>query len=1573
MIRISLLVLIGLILLFITCFFIIHIPSVQTKLTSQINHIVSKQINSTFEAKGVDLGFLKTLILKDIYIEDQQNDTLLFASKLSIDVSPLNLFWKEIYLNSIFLEGTNIHLSHSKQDSIANFQFLIDAFSSDSTSEDTTTSSFPFKLGVRKIKIKDFNFRMDYSASGFLLNTKWENFSILINELNLDSTRLNLHSILLDEAYIEFEKLLRDTTIVPNESELEKENNSITIVDIPWDVSISRLKLTNNTFSYSDREFPAADSGIDFSHIYLSPLNMEIENANLKDMSASLSVKELAFVENNSDYRLIGLSGDISADSQQVTLQNFLLNTPYSIIQNYSRLEYPDFEILLNKPESIRFFTQFDNSSIGLKEISFFAPKLAFDSLFLAQELNLKGNLQGSFNSVFGNNLEFSLGDSTELNGSFQISQNVKRDSTTFLLKLSSFSTQYEDLIKVIPNRVPENLRTLGQIDLTGVFEGNLYDIIGNVSIQTDIGSLFVNAVSYFDSNYEDATYKGIVRLEEFNIGQFVNSDSLGSLSFAAKVDGKGLTLDSLNADLEGEISSFSFNGYTYKDIFINGLYQKNKFSGEIDINDQHIAANFNGLVNIADSIPIFNFQANIDTIDLEPLNLYPSKLSLSGELITNFSGNNIDNIEGDASLSQVWISDSTYSYSEENIELSASENTSGEKHISLTSDIIHASLDGFYNIESLPELFNDFINKYFPLDELLGSTSDSTSLFSQPDSSNAFISENFSFSFSADRLTRLTQLFDPALEKLDTLAFEGNFNNQANELNLRLWIPDLIYQGISVDSIVLISEGDPSKLSFSTSAFQTSLNSSFSIKEIKLSGQLKDQQMSTNLYISGDTVKRKLMTGFTINQLKDDFFQVFLNDDFYLNDTSWQINPEHTILYNGNSWDLSKVSLSKSSQKLSIKHRTSQQNPWYISFENFRLKEITEFIRYKGYDLSGTLNGEVSINRNKNEQIVLIDLGVQDLILNEQQLGKLSLKADQNSSDGIINLSSQLVGAQNQFKGEGKYDAQNEEVYFLLKLEQLKLSVFEAIAPDQFSNSLGFLAGDLEISGSPKKPVVQGKLFFKDASAYLEYVQTQYSFPNEKISLSQNAITFDEFTMLDSLGNEAYLNGSIRHNYFDEFVFDLLFRTNSFQFINSERGVNPLFYGNITLGMVADFQGPLDELNVTATAKTMPNTNFTILQSSEQEEASLQENFIIYTNTLDTTVTDSFQTEIAYEIDNNGYNLDLTLEITPEAKFTYIVDPVSGDQVSARGSANLQVDFPENGDLQIFGSYTLEEGSYDFSFENVVKKQFSIQPGSRINFQGDVTSSRMDITAIYSLRTTTDELTDRQSSQSSSSKVRQEVQVLLNMKDKIFSPSLSFDIKIPSIEGGGISNPVGQELNRLRQNPSSLNKQVFGLLLFGSFISSESNTSLSTGLENAAVSSVSKLITQQLNRLADKYIQGVTINLNVDSYKNDLSDGDNARVSQLQLGVSKQLFNDRITVEVEGDLQVSDNESLNSDANFSGIAGNFVLKYRITEDGRYNIRVFRRNDQNSFINSSGGNGNSVRTGVGVSYQKSFK
>jgi hypothetical protein len=321
-----------------------------------------------------------------------------------------------------------------------------------------------------------------------------------------------------------------------------------------------------------------------------------------------------------------------------------------------------------------------------------------------------------------------------------------------------------------------------------------------------------------------------------------------------------------------------------------------------------------------------------------------------------------------------------------------------------------------------------------------------------------------------------------------------------------------------------------------------------------------------------------------------------------------------------------------------------------------------------------------------------------------------------------------------------------------------------------------------------------------------------------------------------------------------------------------------------------------------------------------------------------------------------------MNISTDSSAVFTMVVDERTGDQLTARGRSNLVFGMDKSGKMDLTGTYEVESGSYNLSLQ-ALKRKFDIVRGSTITWTGDPYSAVIDLNATYTANTPSIDLIANEvagRTQTDINKFKQKLPFLvtLKMEGELLKPKITFDITLPT-NVLSLWPDVDQKLQQIRTQESELDKQVFALLLLNRFVGEDPLQSQAGGgstLGNMAFQSASQILTNQLNQLAGSLIKGVDINFDLNNQQ-DYSTGTEQDYTELNVSVSKRLFSDRIQVSVGSNFDVQGTGAAGQSA--SNIAGDVAVDYKLTKDGRYMVRAYRKNQYEAVIE-----GQVVETGV---------
>jgi hypothetical protein len=421
---------------------------------------------------------------------------------------------------------------------------------------------------------------------------------------------------------------------------------------------------------------------------------------------------------------------------------------------------------------------------------------------------------------------------------------------------------------------------------------------------------------------------------------------------------------------------------------------------------------------------------------------------------------------------------------------------------------------------------------------------------------------------------------------------------------------------------------------------------------------------------------------------------------------------------------------------------------------------------------------------------------------------------------------------------------------------------------------------------------------------------------------------------------------------------------------MNKPASRDALYYGTVILDcdivVTGDQERPIVEMH----AELEKGTNLTlVLPESELavEERRGIVRFVDIVNPPTSILSRPIAGSQGDSTESIRSTIDLTshITVTRDSKLRIVIDPAAGDSLVIQGDATLSFLVDPSGRITLTGQYEIVQGSYVLSFGGFLKREFAIEQGSSLKWLGSPYNADVDITAAYSVKAAVldliqDQLTGISDAERNKYKQEFPIQVHIIMRGKLLSPEIRFKLDLPPDKRGVLNGTVYAKLNELNGQESELNKQVFALLVLGRFLPEQplNVAGGNGGISGFARSSVSQLLSTQLNRLSERYIAGAHLAVGVESYE-DYSTGSAEGRTQLQLALSKQLFDERVTVQVGGNVDVEGQRSQQKILN--NFAGDVKVLYKLTEDGRWQMQVFRENSYEGAID-----GQILKTGAGV-------
>ncbi len=484
----------------------------------------------------------------------------------------------------------------------------------------------------------------------------------------------------------------------------------------------------------------------------------------------------------------------------------------------------------------------------------------------------------------------------------------------------------------------------------------------------------------------------------------------------------------------------------------------------------------------------------------------------------------------------------------------------------------------------------------------------------------------------------------------------------------------------------------------------------------------------------------------------------------------------------------------------------------------------------------------------------------------------------------------------------------------------------------------------------------MEGDIFADSLQVKIDFTNTWYS-ASDSIHLRPGIIDIKNVTVRDIEGHTA----TLKHTFFKEPVFDFAV-TNARDLLSydTDSRISPDWYGRIYGNGSAFISGRPGVVNIKVSMTTTPGSHFTFVLS---DQLIADEYSFITFRKKDGPDTEPHRNDdiprevrLARELaqqqsqdESSAYNMDIQVDITPDAAMTIVMDPVGGDEIKANGAGNLRLTYGSlNNDLRMYGVYTLEDGSYNFTLQDIIIKDFSIRRGSSIAFHGDPYNAQLDINAVYQVNANLSDLDESFLQDKDLNRTNVPVQALLMVKGDMRQPDIKFDLLFPTL-----NEDIYRKVHSIVSTEDMMNRQIIYLLALNRFYTPDYVASTTKGSEVFAVASstISSQLSSMLGKLSDHW----SIAPNLRSDRGDFSD------VEVDVALSSRLLNNRLLF--NGNFGYRD-KSLNTNQ----FIGDFDIEYLLNRKGTWRLKAYNRyNDQNYYVRTA-----ATTQGVGLMFRKDF-
>jgi hypothetical protein len=1570
---------IGKVLLGLVCFILglllivyiaLQIQPVQQFAADKATGWLSEKLETQVSIGRVKIDFFKKIVLEDIYVEDQQQDTLLYAGALKVDIGLFALMRQTINVNSIELDRAYVNLMRRKGQEKFNWEFIPEAFASEDTvAADTSESAWNFDLEALQFTDTRFYF-FDYPENTFLEYSLAE-LTADINTLGLEDNHPQIELLRFRDMNVAFR---HDKVLEVNGDTISVDGEPTPLEDFGFYLTLNRLEILESQVSYTAQNMPRVERGIDYNYLDIAKLSFVVKDVVIQEKTLQADIARFGFIDQSGfELKNLALQARMELPTLNLTLQE--LQTPQSSFFEEVRIRLDDINRTDDILNGLAMQASFRRDSIAIEEVRFFTDALDTMPALHGQKIYLSGDLNLQNAEANWQNMDLRINDQNYLSGKVLLRNLDDPDNLYFDVKLSDAQahTQFVDNF-LPPGTLAPEFRTIGTIRLQATARGTTQNLTARANVRSAAGNIDANGTvreGAGGSMIFDASMNGT----SIALNRFLGEESqLGSLTMQANARGiYGENILRIDTAVV-LVNSLVYNQYEYNNLEARASYINEIANLDVDINDQHLKSRMWAIANMQTNRPIVLFNAVVEEANLYALNLTEDTLSFRTSLKADFHGSSADDMAARVKFDFLTLEKDGNVVEVDTLSLVAlAEGQS--KQYRVLSPFLQAYVWGNFTIEELPQAIDLFVKNYF------SNYAENPAPLTSP--------QNLAFNISLQSNPTLLQAFVPDLQIPRPIVLKGHFSSENNYLDIEADAPRIIYADNIISGFRLRVDTEQDTLQFFTNLDELHSGDNLVVAAVNLDGNLIQDGLDFRLRLMEETAPSRLRINGLLSMNGDTIGLGLSDAQIFVESQQWVLADDASIVYAPEYLSVNNFALQQGEQRIAVNTSPIAGGKVRLLAELSRISvgSLYALIGDDGVNLDGELNGTVEVADLFDPQTIAGDIRIGAFRVNESLIGDIFLQANKPATSSLVSMKAGIQSQYNDVRATGQYNIEDEAgaLSFDVVVQQLMLDQFQPLLKDQLTQLSGNLFADIRIRGTAQKPDIRGEIVMRGQNV-IEPAMTRVpiTITDQRIAFTGSQMRFNRFTIIDDRRRAAVLEGTVDYSDFSAIRQNLKLTADNFHILDNTRSDFKTLYGTLIVGSNLTITGTTASPVVGGSIRIVDGSNITLEISDEVSDISTPDFITLY----DGSNPQAFQQEEAARdsLSNagiTGVTMNTRVSITRATNVTVIVDPKNGDNLKITGDADLALRMDPRGDLNMVGTYTINSGAYEMSVFGAIQRRLELQQGSTINWYGSPLDATFDLTAVYVANTATyDLIADRiemlPENEVNLTRRRIPVNVLLSMEGELFNPQLSFDLKAPEELDGQAGEIFRMRLGEIRQDETELNKQVFALIAFNRFI----NTPGSSTTGNAggqAVSrqidqSVSQFMNQQLNNISEDYLRGMEINVDLRSRTQaDGSYGTGFDDRQLNVSLSQQLFSERVKVTVGSTLDMGPSAQAGTQPDPGGgarnIIGDFIVEYRINQSGNLNLKFFRRDNRNAEIITVDQN---ERIGLSIAHRKNF-
>ena len=312
---------------------------------------------------------------------------------------------------------------------------------------------------------------------------------------------------------------------------------------------------------------------------------------------------------------------------------------------------------------------------------------------------------------------------------------------------------------------------------------------------------------------------------------------------------------------------------------------------------------------------------------------------------------------------------------------------------------------------------------------------------------------------------------------------------------------------------------------------------------------------------------------------------------------------------------------------------------------------------------------------------------------------------------------------------------------------------------------------------------------------------------------------------------------------------------------------------------------------------------------------------------------------------------INFLVNCTPAATMRLLMDANTNDYINLYGNGTIRATFYNKGPFNMFGTYTVDHGTYGVTIQNIISKNFTFNQGGTIVFGGDPYQASLNLQALHTVSGVS--LSDLNIGNSfASNSIR--VNCLMNITGQPASPQVDFDLEMPTVNAD-----EQQMIRSVINGQQEMNQQVLYLLGIGRFYNRGQNnaTTQQDQTSLAMQSLLSGTLSAQINALLNTVIKNDNWNFGA----NITTGNEGWHNAEYEGLISGRMLNNRLLL--NGQFGYRDNATRAT----KSFIGDFDIQYLLFPNGNLSVKMYNMTNDRYFTKSS------LNTqGIGLLMKKDF-